>query len=309
MSAQTQVTPPTDSSVAIGELSLAEYRAHREKPVEAPPIADTPEPAAEEESTLGGDAGGSDAAEDTADDQELNTGERAEQQPRKKGGWQRKIEKAEREIESLKAQLAAKPAAETAQPSKDEPAPAPEGPQFERAKPRLEDFDSIESFTDALTDFKADERDWRKEQAAAQAKAAAAGQKLVENWNAGKAEAQKAHSDYDDVLADADDVKLTPAHQRIFLKSEHGPELAYRLALDRAELEKFAAMDPLEAAHYLGRLEATLPQKTAPQPETRVSSAPRPVRPVAGRSTQVIPDVGKMSLSEYRRAREAGKIA
>jgi hypothetical protein len=298
---QINAAPEAAPPVSIADMSLADYRAQRERPAAAPVAHETSEPSAE-----GSTEPEESAAQEHADDTpEHESEEKAEEKAtRRKGGWQRKIDKAEREIEALKAQLAGKPA-ETATKAPETNA----APQFDKAKPRIADFDSLEAFTEALSDWKSDERDFKRAQADAQAKAHAEQQQILSDWNSRKTEAQEKHSDYDEVLESASDVKLTPAHQRLFLESEAGAELAYQLAKDPSELKKFAEMDALRAARYFGKLEASF--DTTPKQETKtVSNAPKPIRPVGARANTnaAPPDLAKISLADYRRLRESGRI-
>lgn len=308
-----QTTTPVESgrananqTPAVADMSLDEYRALREGKSAAPEVQQP----AEEQAPAGSNAGESAAAEGAADENTEQSGEPAgDGKPAKKGGFQRKIERLEREKKELEERLAAQAAGKDPK-AEEKPAaqPAPELPKFDKPKPKLEDFDSIEAFTDALTDWKADEREWKRTQADEQAKQQKEAQTVLDRWNQRKAEVQKQHADYDEVLEEVSDVKLSPAHQRIFLESEHGPELAYALAQDREALEKFAGMSPLAAARYLGKLEASLTTESAPEPETKVSSAPRPMKPIGSSRATVSLDVSKMSPEDYRRARESGKL-
>jgi hypothetical protein len=316
MNEQTQ-TPAADSvqtpAASLADMSLAEYRAQREKsaatPEEKQPATGEPNKPAAVQPVENRRDGESAAEEGAADETTEQSGEAAgDEKPKKKGGFQRKIEAKDREIEELKRQLAEKSAAPAAESKKQDAQPAPELPKFDKPKPKLEDFDSIEAFTDALTDWKADERDWKRTQAEQQAKQQQEANTILDRWNQRKTEVQKQHADYDEVLEEVSDVKLTPAHQRIFLESEHGPELAYQLAQDREALESFAQLSPLKAAAYLGKLEASLTVENAPEPETKVSNAPRPIKPVGSSRTSGTPDVSKMSLADWRKARESGKI-
>jgi hypothetical protein len=298
----------------LSDLSLAAYRATRETPAEATP-------AKVEDKTP---ASGAQGAGETETEGEVESTEQAsandgpasqEKQSQKKGGFQRKIDKQTREIEDLKRQLAersaAQPQGDKGEKTEGAAAPAqpsqPQLPAYEKPKPKLEDFDSIETFTDALTDWKADKRDFDNAQKAEQSRAQADAQKVLDGWNSRTADAKKSHADYNEVLSSVDDVELSPAHQRIFLESEHGPELAYQLAQDRESLEKFAGMNPLAAARFLGKLEASLSSEAAPD-ENTVSKAPRPVRPVGARASAGKFNVADASLADYRKARESGRI-
>jgi len=279
-------------------MSLAEYRSSRESAV-----ARKAEETAEKPSSDGSPEPDESAAPDTADDTTEHDEEKSEETKSKpkKGGFQRKIEQKDREIADLRKQLAERSAAPASE-TKTEAAPAP-APAYDKPKPKMDDFDSIEEFTEALTDWKADEREWKGKLAAQQ-------QAVLRDWTARKEAAQQAHADYDDVLEAAANVMLPPAHQRLFLESEQGAELAYQLARDPKELQKFAAMDPLQAARYFGKLEAQYSSSDTPEAETRTSKAPKPIRPVGARSSgSAAPaDLSKLSLADYRRLRESGKL-
>lgn len=309
-----QPTTPTESSLA--NLSLADYRASRENAGRETPAA-TPKAQPEEtdqSAPAGESAGESAAGKATADDTEEHEGGESgdsgsTSKPAKKGGFQRKIDRQQREIDDLKRQLAEKPAG-TAAEKQPEAAPAqPKLPEFAKPKPKLDDFESVESFTEALTDWKLEKSEFDKTQAAKAEAARSETQKAVDGWNSRKAAFVENHPDYDDVIDEVSDVKLTPAHQRILLEHEHGPELAYQLAQDREQLEKFAAMHPLRAAALVGKLGAALSTEEAPQTQDKVSNAPRPIRTVNTRQSASAAkfDVAKASLAEYRQRRESGK--
>ncbi len=292
---------------ALPEMSLAAYRASRETPAEAPPAkVEAVNPPAGSENDLDESADESGTSDEIAENEGEGT---VQEKPnvlkdgssaaKKKGGYVRKLEAKDREIEELKRQLAAPAAVKT------EATPAVATPEFkDRPKPKMDDFDSIEAFTENLSDWKADERDWKKEQTAAQAKAKTAADSLLSDWNTRTEAAKQEHADYDKVLKAVEDIKLSPAHQRILLESEHGPELAYLLAQDPDELKRIADLSPLAAARAIGKLEGGLADSEAPQTTTKVSSAPAPIRPVGARSNVA----GRLNLAtcstaQYRKSR------
>jgi hypothetical protein len=308
MNEQTNTVEQSTPEVAIADMSLAEYRATR-TPAEAKPEAP------KEEAPAGADdaAGEDDAQEGGADDTE-HSGEAVTEDGRpaqkKKGGFQRKIEQKDREIEDLRRQLADKSAAN---PAEEQPKPeAVKLPEFTKPKPKLEDFDSVEEHTDALTDWKLEKRDFEADARKVQEKARSEAQTLIDAWNTRQAAAKETHADYDDVLKTVEQIKISPAHQRLILESEHGPELAYQLAQKPDELKKFAGMQSTAAAKFIGRLEASLgtAQAAAPNEETKVSNAPKPMRTLSGRTSGAAAklDPAKLSNAEYRKARQAGKI-
>ena len=298
-----QVAPAP--AVAPPDSSLDAYRAAFDKPAEKP-VAEEPKPVAAAPPVEPGDPI---VGED--DDDVVET-------PRKKlGGFQKTIARQAAEIEELKKRAApAAPAAGAPVPAASASA-APE-PKYGVPKPLLEDCDGIEDFTEKLTDWKADERDFRKAAKDRIAADAAAATNLAANWNAQKTAFKAEHDDWDAVMAAVSDVRLSPAHQEIFLESPHGVELAYELANDREELERIAKLSPLAAARAIGKLEAAYgPKKAVAAADAeaaeeakpvKVSSARPPFKPVAGNNARVTPNVATMSISEYRKAVDSGRF-
>lgn len=231
---------------------------------------------------------------------------------KKRGGWQRKIDKLERENAELKA---AKPAGAPAAVPAAAAAPIAAKPaEYAVPKPKLEDCASLEEFTEKVADWKLDQRDFNAAEkgkadrrSAADAAVAAENAKLNARWAEGKA---KLGADFDSVLAKVADVELSALHQRAFLESEFGPQIAYAVAQDRPLLERIAAMTPLGAAREIGKLEAAY----VPDPNkeiTEVSQAPRPIRPLAagvGAPAANRLDPAKLSHADYRKARESGRL-
>jgi hypothetical protein len=264
--AAAEVTPEDFNAYEERYYGKSEEEPSDEEPSEAP------EQAAES-------AADSEPADDPETDEEEKDEEPEEQEPRKKSrGVEKRISKLVRERDELKRQLADKSVAKPAEETSAKPA-APAA-TFEKPKPALEDFDSIEAFTDALTDWKADERDWRKEQATAQKKANDEQQQVVESWKQREAGAREVYADYDAALAEVEDIKVSPALQRAILLSDHGAHIAYTLAKDPAELKRIAALDPIRAAAAIGKLEARF--DSAPTTKPAVSRAPKPPSTVSG---------------------------
>ena len=183
-------------------------------------------------------------------------------------------------------------------------------------KPTPDKFDDYGAYVEALTEFKADE----KIKAGFEAREKAQAEKREtetrqSTWQTRKAEAAKALPDIDAVL-ESSDVPVANHVSAELLDSEFGPQIAYKLANDRALADKLNGMSPTQAAREIGRLEAsyaTAPAAADPDPPTdpvpepvikKTTSAPPPVKPVSqGRSSQV--DLAKVGMDEYVKARVA----
>jgi hypothetical protein len=304
--ASTPAAPSAPVETPLSDLSLGDYRATREpkKPANEAKAA-APSPAA--------------AAGETDEVEELEataTPEQHAERKKKLGGFQRTISKQNEEIAALKQRLGAQTPAAAAAPATP-PAPPAAMPAaapaeaFDKPKPVLADCATLEEFTEKLSDWKDEERTWRNERKATAAIEAAARTALVESWQTRQTSFKEQTEDYDAVLALVDDVMVSPAHQKLFLESDHGPALAYHLAQDPDELKRFVGLSPTNAAKEIGKLEALLfpvAPAESEEPEPKVSAAPRPFRPVTGNSARVSPDPAKLTSAEYRKARESGRI-
>ena len=315
-------TTPREESVetpAIAEMSLAEYRASRETEAADHKASTEPkeDPASGEESLEETAADETDAADDTTE-QESEPNAQEPKPAKKKGGFQRKIEQRDQRIAELERQLAeknspaAKPAETTAKPVAATAAPAqagvPQGvPQFDKPKPKLEECESLEEFTEKLSDWKADQREFVAKAQELQQERSKKAALAKEAWETKQADARTRFADYDETLQSTNGIQLPPYVQRAILDSEHGADIAYSLAKDHAELKRIAQLEPLAAARAIGRLESKF-EASAPKPVKKISSAPEPVRPIASAKSSVTPDVSKLSLADYRRQRESGRI-
>ena len=125
---------------------------------------------------------------------------------------------------------------------------------------------------------------------------------IAEAWTAQVDEAKGRYADFEQV-AYAKDLPVTKAMGELIMTSEAGPDVLYHLGQNRALAAQIAAMNQVEAARAIGRIEASL---SAPKPRTE-TKAPDPISPVRGSAgASLNPD--KMSYEEYRQARMAGKI-
>lgn len=264
-------------------------------------------PAAKPEAESGEEADAShESPERDEDEEEPGDGEKRDKDaPRRKSGYQRRIDKLTREKRELEARLAAleqrvaggdkKPAGEAAETKPEAKAPAGDG------RPNPEDFDTYEAYTEALVD-------WKTEQAERRRAAEAAERRTFEAWTARLEAARQAHDDFDEVVDS--ELPLSDAMFQAIVESEQGAELAYYLGSHPEEAERIAKLSPVAAIRALGRIEASLDQShTAPKPKPAVSSAPKPAPRVSGGKAGSTPSVYDASVAEdynaWERARRA----
>lgn len=225
---------------------------------------------------------------DDADDE----GQEAEQ-PRKKSGSARLRERLDREIAEKAALAERLRLYEQVQQTKQA---APEAP------PREEDFSGdYFAFLKAQAVYEAKqsvraELDAVKTQAE-QERMAAEQAKVAESYVARVNDFRKQVADYDDVMAEAEAIPVSPAMADIIRSSERGPALAYWLAKNPEQAVSIANMPPLLAARELGRIEAGI----SPNKPRVDSKAPAPIQPVKARA-QVQKSPEDMSMEEYMAA-------
>ena len=206
-------------------------------------------------------------------------------------GVQKRIDRLTQEKYRLRAELdflrsqqpqQAKPAQQAQQPSQ---------------APKLEQYNSIEEYLDALADHKASqkfdhlakEREAKESQTRQQQEVA----KLHESYTKQTEQARQAYGDFDDVVQDPD-LPISQAMAEAIMRSTNGADVAYYLGKNPDQAARIASLDPFSAAVEIGRIAATV---VRPQPR-KTSNAPPPIQPVGARATPVT-DPDKMSADEW----------
>lgn len=210
--------------------------------------------------------------------------EETEEQPEKrKGGYQRKIDRLERQLEQAIAALSTNRPAPAA-----EPIPEPVAP----GRPKAEDFDSHEEWVDALTDYKIDQRE-SKMQAKREAETKAAEQSKQQNTFQSKfQQAKTAHPDFEELFEDnADQTPSSPSMNQAVIESDHGHELMYFFLKNPDEAKRIALLPPSAAFREIGKLETRFEAKATTT--VKPSSAPKPPTPVKASPGTPPADSGK----------------
>lgn len=272
-----------DNSTAVMESQEAyeQWRATGKLPETVEPAKDAP---AEEQEKV-------EAKVEEFDDAEKKDGETEdeadERKHKRRGGFQRKIEQLKAEIEALKANGATKPA--------EQQSAKPEG------KPTLDQFDSVEAFTEALTDWKLEQA----ERARAEKEAAA---KATTEWQKKLDAARGRYKDFDSVVES--EVTLTPFMRDALLESEAGGDLAYWLGSNPDEAERIAGLSPIAQVRELTKIEAKLAvSEPSAKPQPRVTKAPEPIKPVGGNAPALNGFRETMTQAEYESWRASSRAS
>lgn len=239
---------------------------------------------------------------ETAPEQQTNvdTTEQANQDDedhRVPKGVQKRIDRLTQEKYRLRAELEF---LRSQQPQPQQAKPAQQAQQPSQA-PKLEQYNSIEEYLDALADHKASqkfdhlakEREAKESQTRQQKEAA----KLREGYTKQTEQARQAYEDFDDVVQDPD-LPISQAMAEAIMRSSNGADVAYYLGKNPDQAARIASLDPFSAAVEIGRIAATV---VRPQPR-KTSNAPPPIQPVGARATPVT-DPDKMSADEWMKWR------
>jgi hypothetical protein len=265
---QTQVAEAKAAETASADVKAKETPAPAVEPAEK--LADASETLeaseAQDETDAEAEADGKD--------------EEGQEKPKKKGGYQRRVDKLTRQKSELEREvdfwrqkaLADQPAA------KAEVKAAPD----ESKKPKAEDFKTHEDWFEAMADWKIDQRDKQREVKAAEEKAKSVFDSTVKTYAEREAEFQNDHDDYDEAKESVAHIPVSIAVNQCIFESEVGPAITYELAKNPKELKRICALPAMAAAREIGKIEARI-QKTAeatPKEEIKPSKAPKPIAPV-----------------------------
>lgn len=273
-------TQPVKDAAAKGGLSdSANVEETETAEVEATADAEAEEETGEESETELADAGEEEDAEPKAE----------EVKPKKKGGFQKKLERKDREIDELKQQLAAK-----ATPAKTES--TPETVKVDASKePNIDDFDSIPAYTKAVAKWTLDQDKAQKAIDDQKAKTESEMKSAGETYQTKLKEFKKTATDFDDAIDDISHIRMVDELAGAIITCDEAPEIMYHLAKNPAELERINKLSPFQIAKEIGKIEAKL-QKAVESKKTEVveeeetatiTKAPAPISTVSAKGQPV----------------------
>jgi hypothetical protein len=305
--------PSTSNQATVAQLAGA--HAQNEEQKSAPASNEKSEQNESSESDTE-EAEAREAKDDTSDESESGENEGKEDdaekdKPKKKGGFQRRIDKlnakkAEVERERDYWRNAALKGAGESNADKVEKVETKKAD--ETGKPRADDFDNHSDYLEALTDWKVEQREKAREAKHTQDQLKTEHQRMMDShFDREKSFAAKT-PDYNETIAEMADIPVSAAVTEAVVTSENGPALLYELAKNPDELERINKLHPIAAARELGKLESRLAQASGERkPETKkTTSAPKPLDPVGTGGKGSIPKSisdPNLSQAEYERLR------
>jgi len=239
-------------------------------------------------------------ANDDSSEENSETDTDTESPKRGKKGFERRIEKfnqklAQREQEldywrNLALQGQGQPKTETQVVTAD--------------KPKFSDFNDIEAYTDALTD-------WKLSQTLSKVQVENQYRDVAKTYEQRLQEFKKTTPDFDSVMADFVEEygdEQVPEIVQVAFESDIGPQMAYYLAQNMDEVERIRQLPSHRRLLELGKIEAKLAAPAAkPAEPKKVSRAAPPVNPVKGTGRIETTDLAdpNLSYSEWVKRREA----
>jgi hypothetical protein len=208
---------------------------------------------------------------------------------------QKRISKLERKLERQKIESDTRRQVETEIQSRQE---AP-------GKPNIDQFNTIEEFTEALTDWKAEQKyheikerelkaDQENREKANKARMDERQQELLETG-------ERKYDDFEDVVK-SDKTEYSRAAYLAILESDQSADIVYHLAKNQDEAKRISNLPAYAQAKEIGKLEDKLASRKPP----KASNAPEPVKPIGSGSSPSV-DLSTVSMDEYIAQRQKQK--
>ena len=299
-----------EQTVATQEPSLADFKKARNEGVPIP----EPEPVEKEAEEL----------------EKEQPEEKTEEKPRQKGwnGAQKKIDRLVKHNAELEtAREADRKRIEELEKGvkKEEPKPKADD------EPKLEDFTDEHLYLKALAKWEV-KQEMKAEREAQEREAEQAETRAIFDAHNQKISAARAkYDDFDETVNESvktpwqsnsrADVIASQAFQVGLIESENGGELIYYLGKHPEELDKLAGLSPARIQMAIGRIADKLEEQEEESEETEGEEPaeeeeekprkklPTPITPVGKGSARTSRSLADLPLSEFKKARQAGRIS
>lgn len=287
----------TDEKDAATETSLADIETSEERPLENGEIKPSPSKEGEEEESEVSDSEG----EETEEAEEELAAKSNEQKPKKKGGFQKRIDKlnvrlsqAEQEREYWRQQTLRN----TQQTQAQEPVVKTDVSK----RPKADDFQTVDDYQEALTDWKVDQKIQAREEKLRMDTIKNEFQTKASEHSERVKTLSRQKDDWEDVQDVFKRVQVSATVEQLILDAgDTSAELVYELGKDEEELQRICRMPALQAAKAIGRIEARLSKPpTPPKKEQTTTKTPKPPTPVRAKGTNAPKGFSReMTMKEY----------
>ena len=176
----------------------------------------------------------------------------------------------------------------------------PKAEPVNHGEPKPEQFKDYESYIEAVTDWKVEQKFKGIQARTEQERQQQAQQSHEEKLRSNISKTAAKYDDFEDVVTNPE-VPITFAMRDAIGESEIGGDIAYHLGTNVQEAARIASLSPVAQVKAILALEAKL---NAPKKVT--TDAPAPIVPNAGKG-KVAKDPGQMTDAEYAKWRRSGK--
>jgi hypothetical protein len=256
------------------------------------------------------DSESDESAESEDDEDTLKDEQDKSQRPKKKGGYQKRIDKLtrERSLAAEEAQYWKEQALKAGKADKQDQPPTQktEAVAVAESKPLAKDFDTHEDYVEALTDWKIEQKEKQSTEKAKLAEAQAEHQKRQAKFQENIQSFTKATPDFNDVLEEVEHIPLSQTLKDAIVTSDDGARLIYELAKNPTEYERINSLHPAAALRAIGAFEAKLSSEPTKTKEIKtITKAPAPISAIAKGSAPLTKSLSDPNLpfSEYEKLR------
>lgn len=215
---------------------------------------------------------------------------------RRKGGWLRKLTKAEQERDFWREEALRNRNGQEKQPEVQ--AQAEEKAPVKPVRPKIEEYPGTEEgykkyeadlgkFEENRDDYYEKKLAWEIKQAENKYQQRSTQQQIADDWATRVAEAKAKHADYEKVAFN-EDVPMSNTMMNAIVKHKLGTEIAYELGKNPDEAERISKLDPADALMEIGAIASRIAAKDSAAeikdeeevPPAAASRAPKPPSPV-----------------------------
>lgn len=292
------MTIKVESTTVSPEQVLAESKApvtEKTVPAAAKEVAENVEAsgASENESEEDQEQSSADAEGEEENEEEQSDEGKSQDQPKKrKSGFKKRIDKLSQRLSEKDKRISVveqekeywrQEALKGQKPQETKPAPKKE--LLEDGKPKSEDYESHDAWSEAVVDWKLDQKEIKQKQA--QAKNAY--ESKLQDFQTKLKTLGEETEDFDDLIAGLNDVEVPVAFQQAILDSDNSPLLYLELAKNKEELKRICKLPWSSAIRELGKFEAGIKslQTSEKKSENKTTKAPAPINPVGGKGAAV----------------------
>lgn len=179
---------------------------------------------------------------------------------------------------------------------------------FNKPKPQLKNFDTIEEYTEALTDWKLEKKEYEYTVQREQSEIEKTAKEIATTWEQKEKAVKEQYPDYSKLVNIDSLVTVNPSVEaKVYLaEMDNGPLVLYKLLSDDSALEKFMDATPTRQVALLAKIESQLgsSDEQVVQKKATITRAPEPVKALPkGKAVVTTKDIYNPDLSfeEYNR--------